>query len=256
MNSATIAKKDKTRETVKKAYSGGKTEDEAQKILHKQGISLSSHQKHRADLVKDGNLTPKPHHGKGKGPTQFIPTDELLLPPNTQEIDLSKEEATLPVSKGVLVSMVIDQAKEIVEAIEKDDAWKNKRKIRKICNEIRPVIGHIAYLESLGYSLTLPWHFFEKENPPLWKGLFGWKDLRGTGGIPVKIAGADIEGVNEKEDRLYLNPEFTNNELYVIIYPSLPEWKWYFMKVIEELDSASKDSKQRKKEKQDKTKGI
>lgn len=274
MNSATIAKKDRTRETIKKAYSGGKTEDEAQKILDKKGISLSSHQKHRSDLVKDGGLISVPYEGKGKGLTRFFPADEILIPPNTQGVDLTKEEGTLPVSKGTLISMVIDQAKNIVEAIEKDDAWKNVRTIKKICNNIRPLVHNLAYLESIGFDLTLPWHYFEKEKPPSWKGLFGWKDLRGTLGIPIKASGPEFENyqvkpglnslfvvnefqeIKEKNDVLSISPKDTDGLLWVYIFPSLPEWKRYFLKVIEELDSASRDSNHKIKKKQDKTKGI
>lgn len=274
MNSATIAKKDRTRNTVKKAYSGWKTEDEAQKILDKKGISLSSHQKHRSDLVKDGGLISVPYEGKGKGLTRFFPADEILIPPNTQGVDLTKEEGTLPVSKGTLISMVIDQAKNIVETIEKDDAWKNVRTIKKICNNIRPLVHNLAYLESIGFDLTLPWHYFEKEKPPSWKGLFGWKDLRGTLGIPIKASGPEFENyqvkpglnslfvvnefqeIKEKNDVLSISPKDTDGLLWVYIFPSLPEWKRYFLKVIEELDSASRDSNHKIKKKQDKTKGI
>lgn len=247
MTAATIGKRDRTRELVKRAYEGAKTEDEAQKYLAKRKVSLSSHQKHRSELVKAEELRRIPYAGNGKGPCRFVPSEKVIDHSIDQTIDLAKEEETLPVPKSVLVTMTIDRIKGVIESIDKDDAWRNKRKIKKICNDIRPVYNDIAYLEKLGYRLTMPWLYFRSESPSVWKGLFGWKDLRGIIGVPTRPLKFET---SEKGD-LVISPitpldesvskQMDDNEYRqsMMVFPSLVEWRAYFLTVLDELDSAS-----------------
>jgi len=243
---APMKKRDETKKKVKWAHSGGKTMDEAfpyhkkdengssdwdkttpEKRKKKGWLSLRTIDTYRPELVADGELiATKPKDG-GKAQIKYTPKEEIEGPSKKEDFDVAKEEQTLPVPKGVLVSMVIDQAREIIEAIEKDDAWKNKRKIRKICNDLRPVNEKIGYLQQLGYSVTEPWDYFKKEAPPKWKGVFGWKDIKGTIGIPLN--GEPI--ILDENERVIAIPE--------LIHPSLPEWKGYLLTVIAELESST-----------------
>lgn len=243
---APMQKRDRTKERVKWAYSGGKTTDEAfpyhvkdengkskwdkatpEERKKKGWISERNIGKYRAELVAEGELVDITPKDRGKAQTKYAPKEEVGGLSKKEDFDIAKEEQTLPVPKGVLVSMVIDEARDIIKAIEKDDAWKNKRKIRKICHDIRPVNEKIGYLNQLGYSVSEPWDYFKKEAPPMWKGLFGWKNLKGIIGIPVN--GEPV--IVDENEKVIAVPE--------LIYPSLPEWKGYLLTVIAELESST-----------------
>jgi len=231
----------KNEKKVLKAYSGGKTEEEAKIALTRarnedDRLEESQARKIRSRLEKQGSLI----RSKGR-PAKWYPKDELAIPlPDAYTEKNDKPEEIPSYASSLLAERTLELLEQTLDEIDRDPyAWRKPRKIRRICNNsIVPVVEPLAYLKkTLGYSVTLPWEYFKEERPPQWKTLLGWADLRGSIGIPtpgttISIVDGNLVSSPPKEKSDWLE----KGNWVPFIYPGLKEWKEYLIHVQIELE--------------------
>jgi len=220
-------------------YSGGKTEREARGSKAKNSTKWH-HRRKRKRCELEGHLTRLPPlsenapgrpsssleedgrkqstRPRGRRASRWIPTRELIQ--STKGERDVHQPADLGAGRIALIKAGVycwTKVKTVKVKINDKDAWRKPRRIRAICSkDIRPLVESIRELWSRGVKVTLPFDFFEKENPPLSKGIFTSPDLRGTLGILLYTSSAE-------------NP-------CLWVHPSLPEWEEYLNKVASELE--------------------
>jgi hypothetical protein len=217
---------DETDKIILWAYHGGVTEDKAlQRTEGKPGVR--QHRRRRKRLQRLGYLRDLQEGKHGPGKHVFQPTEEIPFfekrGPEKELLQATKEERIEPkpvklspehvalIKAGVQCYMGVMTVRS---SINYKDAWRKPRRVRTICRkEILPLVDDIRELRSKGVKVTLPWQFFEKENPPHFKSIFRSPDLRG----PLKILLHKPLGE------------------CCWIRPSLPEWKEYLQKLADEL---------------------
>lgn len=239
-----------TRRNVIRAYADGKTFEEAAAWLDKKNLQPSrrQHMTIRKQLVEDGLL-----QRLETKPMKWIPSDQVIsnrIAPasnpviNTDEYETGAISNTL--ANDAISTVVIEKVKNdclnAIKEIDHDFAWKNIRRIRAISkNYINPIVHDIGYLRSKNLQFTMPWDFFKSENPPIFKGLTGWKDLRG----PIGIPGPGTKFEWDEDGNLMIKPDNSNSQVkgldHGMIFPSLPEWREYLLVILSEIEHIQRD---------------
>ena len=235
----------KTRKNVIEAYRGGKTYKEAAAWLDKKKLPPAErhHKTIRSELVEEGFLLPL-----NTKPMKWLPSDQFCsdrTTPASNPVIKTDENETGSISSTLEIdgisTAVIQKVKNdclnALKEIDHDFAWKNKRRIRAICkNYINPIVHDVGYLQSKNLQFTMPWGFFKSENPPIFKGLTGWKDLRG----PIGIPGPGTKFECGENGNLMIKPDIPSSQVkgldHGMIFPSLPEWREYLLVILSEIE--------------------
>jgi len=219
------------------AYTDGRTEREA---FARTGKKPSLwHHRRRRKILEDADylrrLSPSDTFGPGRpsstvegdGPKQsrrshgrrasmWIPTWQVMEP--RVEERSAPEHAESRIGRTTLIkagAYCYAKVVGIKAIVNESDAWRRPRRIRAICSkQIFPLVESLRELRSKGVQVSLPWEFFDGENPPLSKGIFTSPDLRGT----LRI--------------LLYRPSGES----IWVRPSLPEWEEYLQKVASDLE--------------------